>query len=132
MEHRWHPRDEIDSPVMVYQKEVGLIKATVRNISADGMLVDMGRFAMAKGTMVALAGAAISRFQGPLLQLRALIIHGNDGLAGLMFVGGRHNVAALRNDLEKYSGQEPYFPREEINATLESGDFRLAAAYASR
>ena len=132
MEHRWHPREEIDSPVMVYQKKIGMIKAVVRNISVDGMLVDLGRFAMAKGTVVALAGATVSGLQGQLLQLRALIIHSNDSLAGLMFVGGRHSLAALRNNLQKYSGEESYSPSGEMNVMFETGDFRRVVAYASR
>jgi hypothetical protein len=132
MEHRWYPRLDIDAPLMVYQKEIGMIKAAVKNISADGMLVDMGRFAMAKGTVVALAGATMSRFQVQLQQLRALIIHSNDSLAGLMFVAGRHSLAALRNNFEKYSGEESDSPRGEMNALFETGDLRRMVAYASR
>jgi len=128
MEHRWYPRQEIDTPVMVYQKEIGMIKAAVKNISADGMLVDMGRFAMAKGSVVALAGATVSRFQSRMLHLRALIIHSNDNLAGLMFVGDRRNVAALRKNLEKWSGEEN-LPRGEMNAMFENSGLRRAVAY---
>ena len=74
----------------------------------------------------------MSGLQGQLLQLRALIIHSNDSLAGLMFVGGRHSLAALRNNLQKYSGEESYSPSGEMNVMFETGDFRRVVAYASR
>jgi len=73
------------------------------NFSADGMLVNMVRFAMTRGAAVALAGATFHRLQSEMFRLRALIILSNDNLAGLMFIGDRHNVAVLCKDLQSNS-----------------------------
>jgi len=132
MEHRWNPRKEINSPVMIYQERTGIIKATVINFSADGMLVDMGRFALTKGAAVALAGATFRRLQSEMFRLRALIIHSNDNLAGLMFIGDRHNVSALWRDLENNNYDEAYFPTGQMNGTHDTAILPRAVAYASR
>ena len=132
MEHRWNPRMEINSPVMVYQECIGIIKASVINFSADGMLVDMGPFAVTKGAAVALAGATFRRLQSELFRLRALIIHRNDNLAGLMFIGDRRNVADLWKDLQNNAYEEAYLPMDQMNSTRDTANFRRAVAYASR
>lgn len=101
MERRWHPRKEIDSRVMVYREGLGNFMAAVKNISADGMLVDTGRYALAKGVIVELADAALNGLQSSLLRLRALIVHADDRAAGLMFVGDGRTLAALLRNLEE-------------------------------
>jgi hypothetical protein len=98
MEHRWNPRKEIDSPVMIYQEQTGNIKASVKNISANGMLVDMGQLMLTKGAIVELAGATMRSIESKMVCLKALIVHANEGLAGLMLIENREISAALWRD----------------------------------
>ncbi|MEJ2573620.1 MAG: hypothetical protein P8164_08565 [Gammaproteobacteria bacterium] len=101
MEHRWNPRKEMDSRVTVYRHGLGDFMAAVKNISAEGMLVDTGQYALPKGVMVELAAAALDGLQSSLLRLRALTVHADDdGAAGLMFIGDKRNIAALFKNLE--------------------------------
>jgi hypothetical protein len=132
MEHRWHPRKEINSPVMVYQQRIGIVRAAVRNLSEHGMLVDMGRLALTKGAVVAVASTPFHRFRGEMFRLRALIAHADAGVAGLMFIGGGHPVAGLRKDLEDNDGGAIYLPTGRMNGTFDSDGPIPVAAYATQ
>jgi len=59
MEHRRNPRKEINSPIMVYQTRIGIIKASVKNIGSDGIPVEMDRFGLAEGAVVEPAEATL-------------------------------------------------------------------------
>ena len=100
MEHRWYPRQEIELPVMVYQEQIGMIRAAVKNIGTNGVLVDMGRYVLSKGVIVKLVDATMKSLQSKMSRLRALIVHADEGVAGLMFIGDRRDVAALWKGLE--------------------------------
>lgn len=118
MEHRWNPRKEINSRVMVYQPQIGIIKAAVKNISAEGMLVDTGQYALTKGVIVELADAALNRLQSKMLRLKALIVHTDDSAAGLMVIGDRRNVAVLWKNIEDQHAAETMHTETEPGQRL--------------
>jgi hypothetical protein len=91
VEHRFSPRKEINSSVLVFQKAIGCIKALVKNVSAHGMLVDTGRSTLPQGVVVELAGPASWKWESKLGLPKALIIHSKDGKAGLMLTTSRKN-----------------------------------------
>lgn len=131
MEHRWNPRKEITSPVMVYQERIGLIRAEVKNISANGMLVNLGQSALSKGAVVELVGATLRRFQSKVLRLRALIVHTDEGLAGLMFLDAKETIAALWKALEDNYCNETYPSADGMTDDMKIGNSANAVAYAS-
>ena len=99
MEHRFSPRKDMDSPVMIYQNQIGFISAAVKNVSTNGMLVDTGRYALTKGTVVELAGAASWRLESKMGLPKALVVHSNDGQTGLMLILNREKVDELWTNL---------------------------------
>lgn len=84
MEHRFSPRKEINSTILVFQNTLGCIKALVKNISTHGMLVDTGRSTLPKGVVVELAGPASWKLESKSGLPKALIVHSKEGKAGLM------------------------------------------------
>ena len=98
MEHRWNSRKEIHSTVTVYPGHFGAIKAVVKNISGNGMLLETDQFYLAKGGVVELAYAASPRVESETVRLKALTIHASGGLAGLMFIENAGDFAALWAD----------------------------------
>jgi hypothetical protein len=132
MEHRWYPRLAIDSPVMVYQEQIGLVKAAVKNISADGVLVDMGRYALSKGAIIELVVATVERLQSRMLRLRALIVHADEGVAGLMFIGDRRHVSALWKNLKDRDAEEAFLTTDESRGAYETGEADRTVVYASQ
>lgn len=84
MEHRFSPRTEINSSVLVFQETIGCLKALVKNVSMHGMLVDTGRSTLPMGIVVELAGPVSWKFESKTGLPKALIIHSKDGKAGLM------------------------------------------------
>ena len=110
MEHRFSPRKEINSPVMIYQNQIGFIGASAKNISASGMLVDTGRFSLPKGAVVELAGAAAWELESKLGLPKALIVHVNDGKMGLMLIENRGKVAALWGNSQSDRAEQAYPP----------------------
>lgn len=86
MEHRFNSRKEVHSPIIVFEKQIGFINASVKNSSVGGMLVDAGRLTLPKGRVVELAGEAAWRLESKTGLPKALIIHAKDGLMGLMLL----------------------------------------------
>lgn len=95
MEKRFSPRKEINSSVLVFHKKMGCIKALVKNFSSHGMLVDTKRSTLPKGTVVELAGPASWKFESRTGLPKALIIHSQDGKAGLMLTEDSGKIAEL-------------------------------------
>jgi len=93
MEHRLSPRKEINSYIIVFQKQNGFIKGLVKNISRHGMLVDTGRSTLPNGAVVELAGPASWKLESKMGLPKALIIHSKDGEAGLMLTTNRGKIA---------------------------------------
>jgi hypothetical protein len=98
MERRWNARKEFNSTVMVYQERAGIIRVSVKNVSADGMLMETGRSVLSKGALVELTGETLRKHGNKMTRLKGLIVHAKDGLAGLMFVGDTTGVIALLTD----------------------------------
>ena len=84
MEHRFSTRNEVNLSVLIFHKLHGCIKALVKNASRDGMLVEMERSVLPKGSVVELAGPASWGLQSKTGLPKALVIHSKDGKAGLM------------------------------------------------
>ena len=84
MEKRFTPRQEINSSVLVFQNNIGCINAVVKNVSPQGMLLDTGEFTLPQGTVVELAGPASQLLESRMGLPKALIVHSNSGMAGLM------------------------------------------------
>ena len=95
MEKRFSPRKEIDSSVLIFNDQVGSIKALVKNISAQGMLVDTGRPTLPEGAIVELAGPASWKLESKTGLPKALIVHSKDGKAGLMVTANRQEAVDL-------------------------------------
>jgi hypothetical protein len=84
MEKRMTPRQEINSSILVFENNVGCINAFVKNVSNRGMLLDTGRFNLPTGAVVELAGPASRRLASRLGLPKALIVHSENGKAGLL------------------------------------------------
>lgn len=95
MEKRYNPRKETNSSVLVFHKKMGCIKALVKNFSAHGMLVDTERSTLPKGSVVELAGPASWKLESRTGLPKALIIHSEDGKAGLMLTEDSGKIAEL-------------------------------------
>jgi hypothetical protein len=131
MEHRFSPRKGTNSPVMIYQNQIGFITASVKNVSANGMLVDTGRFALPKGSIVELAGAASWKLESKRGLPKALIIHAADGLTGLMLIANRGKVADLWGNSQSERTEEAAPLVSRMDGALENGNFNRALEYAS-
>ena len=95
MEKRLNPRKEINSSVLVFHKKMGCMKASVKNFSTHGMLVDTEQSTLPKGSVVELAGPASWKFDSRAGLPKALIIHSRDGKAGLMLTEDSGKIAEL-------------------------------------
>ena len=95
MEKRFNPRKEINSSVLVFHKKTGCIKVLVKNFSMYGMLVDTEQSTLPKGSMVELAGPASWKLESRAGLPKALIIHSQDGKAGLMLTEDSGKITEL-------------------------------------
>jgi hypothetical protein len=93
MEKRYSPRKEINSSVLIFHKMTGCIKGLVKNVSTYGMLVNMGRSTLTKGSVVELAGPASWKLESGAGLPKALVIHANDGNVGLLLIAYSGKIA---------------------------------------
>lgn|GEM_PF-2155366 len=131
MEHRWNSRQEINSTVMVYLEHFGVIRAQVKNISGDGMLLKTDRCELRKGAIVELICASVRALESGIARLRALIIHANDGLVGLMFIEDREKVAALWGDYQDDDAEDACRSMSGMNDVFENSNPNRVVEYAS-
>jgi hypothetical protein len=75
MEPCLNTRKAINSHIMIFISPTGFIKASIKNISADGMLVDTGQSTLPMGAVVELAGAGAWQLESKLGLPKALITH---------------------------------------------------------
>jgi len=120
MEHRWNSRKEINSTVTVYQERIGIIRATVKNVCADGMLMETGRSVLPKGAVVELTGTTLRKLESKMVRLKGLIIHAKDGVAGLMFIGDTTGITALLTDFAGDDSAETCIPTGSVNGEIGS------------
>jgi hypothetical protein len=85
MEHRWSLRKPADAEVVVYQQGLGKIHGKCRNISLEGICVDMDTERLEKNTLADLVVALRVGRQTILYRMRALAVHAVNGSAGFMF-----------------------------------------------
>jgi len=110
MAYRWNTRKEINLPIMIYHNPVGFITASIKNVSADGILVDTGQFSLPKGAVVELAGAGSWQLESKIGLPKALITHvDDDGQAVLMLLSTGAKVADMRDNNECDWATEPLF-----------------------
>ena len=95
MEKRYNARKETNSSVLVFHNKMGCIRALVKNFSAHGMLVDTERSTLPKGSVVELAGPASWKLESRTGLPKALIIHSQEGKAGLMLTEDSGKIAEL-------------------------------------
>jgi hypothetical protein len=95
MEHRWNARAEVNATITVHLQNFGATQAIVKNISRTGMLLDIRQFNLARGGVVELAYTVARKLEREIVRLKALIVHGGDGRAGIMFIEHAGNFAAL-------------------------------------
>jgi len=129
MDHRWNTRKEVASPTLIHplliqQGAVGIIAASVRNISAGGILVATRGGALQPGAVIDLT-AGISGRRRRLFPLKALVVHATDGLAGLMFTGDEQITAAFRNCFEDACRKVADPPRERNEIVAETGIYAM-------
>ena len=130
MDHRWNTRKEVATPrlihpLLIQQGAVGIIAASVRNISAGGMLVATRGGALQPGAVIELTAGISGTRRCKLFPLKALVIHATDGLAGLMFTGDEQITAAFRNCLEDACRKQADPPRERNEIVAETGIYMM-------
>ena len=91
MEHRCSPRKETNSSVLVFHMKKGWIRALVKNISEQGMLICTGRAKLPVGDIVELAGPAAWKLESSMGLPKGFIVHSDGVRMGLMLVtnGGK-------------------------------------------
>ena len=99
MEHRWSSRQEINSTITVHLQQFGAIEARVKNVSRTGMLLDIRQF-ITRGSIVELAYTVMRKLERETVRIKALTIHGGDGLAGIMFIEPAEDFAVLLDALD--------------------------------
>ena len=95
MERRYNPRARSSSSILIFHKRMGCIKGLVKNISTNGMYIDMGQYALPKGSIIELAGPASWRFESRTGLPKGLIIHSKDGKVGLMLTASSGKIAGF-------------------------------------
>ena len=84
MEHRWNFRNKSDLSAMLLKGNDGPYAVRLCNISLGGMLIEVGLLELEKDDVVTVTWP--SQISGERLIRRAVVVHGQDGTAGLMFV----------------------------------------------
>ena len=98
MEHRWHPRINLNSIVTLCVNPSGTIKARVKNISRNGMLLETHRWNLAKGRVLEVICPALENAKSSIDRLKAVTIHATGGLAGILFFDYAGDILALWSD----------------------------------
>ncbi len=85
MEYRWNPRTEIKLDVVLHYPPLGLVRATSKDMSLQGMYVQTGRIVLHKNEIVTVAFSYQGEEGKQLIKTDANVVRiGKDG-AGLMF-----------------------------------------------
>jgi hypothetical protein len=84
IEHRWSSRKNININVSLYYPPVGMINGTTRNISLEGMFVDLQGVTIPPLARLEICFSAESRGQNVEHRLPAYVVHGDDAGVGLM------------------------------------------------
>ncbi len=84
VEHRWSSRKEINIDVNLYYPPVGMINGKTRNISLEGMFVDVEDANIPAQARLEICFIAETRGETTEHRLPAYVVHGNNRGIGLM------------------------------------------------
>jgi hypothetical protein len=84
VEHRWSSRKEINMDVSLYYPPVGMINGKTRNVSLEGMFVDLSGVNIPPQARLEICFSAESRGRTTEHRLPAYVVHGGDSGVGLM------------------------------------------------
>jgi hypothetical protein len=84
IEHRWSSRKEINLHVNLYYPPIGMVNAKTRNISLEGMFVDLKGVRIPTQARLEICFTAETRGRPVEHRLPAYVVHENDGGIGLM------------------------------------------------
>ncbi|MFQ5644925.1 MAG: hypothetical protein ACE5FQ_14695, partial [Thiogranum sp.] len=84
VEHRWSSRKEINMDVNLYYPPVGMINGKTRNVSLEGMYVDVEGVRIPPQARLEICFTADVRGKAVEHRLPAYVVHGNNGGIGLM------------------------------------------------
>ena len=84
VEHRWSSRKDINLDVNLYYAPVGMINAKTRNISLEGMFVDIKGVRIPAQARLEVSFTASSGGGTFEHRLPAYVVHSRDGGIGLM------------------------------------------------
>ncbi|HHJ15884.1 MAG TPA: hypothetical protein ENJ80_04215 [Gammaproteobacteria bacterium] len=84
IEHRWSSRKEINLDVSLYYPPIGMVNGKTRNISLEGMYVDLQGVRIPAQARLEICFTAENRGKPVEHRLPAYVVHGGDGGVGLM------------------------------------------------
>jgi hypothetical protein len=84
VEHRWSSRKDIYLDVNLYYAPIGMINGKTRNVSLEGMFVDLKGVRIPPQARLEVAFTADSRGGAIEHRLPAYVVHSRDGGVGLM------------------------------------------------
>lgn len=84
VEHRWSSRKEINLEVSLYYPPVGMINGKTRNISLEGMFVDLKGVSIPPQARLEICFSAQTRGKTTEHRLPAYVVHGGENGIGLM------------------------------------------------
>jgi hypothetical protein len=84
IEHRWSSRKNINIEVHLYYPPVGMINGKTRNISLEGMFVDLQGVQIQPQARLEICFTAETRGKAIEHRLPAYVVHGSNGGVGLM------------------------------------------------
>jgi len=97
VEHRWSSRKEINMDVNIYYPPVGMIDGQTRNVSLEGMYVDLKGVNIPPQARLEVCFTTETRGTPTEHRLPAYVVHGNDVGVGLMLQHvGYREFEALR------------------------------------
>jgi len=84
IEHRWSSRKDIHIDVHLYYPPLGMINGKTRNISLEGMFVDLQGVTIPSQARLEICFTAEMRGKTIEHRLPAFVVHGSDRGVGLM------------------------------------------------
>lgn len=86
MEHRWEARQAVDWETVIKAHDIGLIRGRAVNVSSQGIMLETGRIALARDSVVELTCVERGVSMGPIVRAPAQVVHFRGGRAGLIWV----------------------------------------------
>ncbi|MGD8842824.1 MAG: PilZ domain-containing protein [Gammaproteobacteria bacterium] len=100
LEHRWSPRKNINIDVDLHYPPIGLISGRTRNISLEGMFVELDGVTIPPQARLEISFTAHSHGTAFKYRLPAYVVHGsNRGIGVMLQHSGYREFDALRQML---------------------------------